>query len=198
MAEIIKATSPKLVKKDSYLAMLTAVAILDAAREQGRAILREAEAQRDESFTAAREEGLAEGLRAYLAETRQLESALAAFYKNSEPALVRLSLGIARKLLGVELSTRPAAIADLVRDSLAGVRHARRVTIAVHPSQVEPLKAQSQTLELSASCEVQVVGRDDIDPLGCLIDSDCGIIDARLETRLATLERAILPTRRSS
>lgn len=197
MAEIIKATSPKLVKKDSYLAMLNAVAILDAAREQGRTILQEAEAQRAELFAVAREQGLADGLRAYLAETRQLESALSDFYKNSEPALIRLSLGIARKLLGVELAIRPAAIADLVRDSLAGVRHARRATIAVHPSQVEPLKAHSATLELSASCEVQIIGREDIDPLGCLIDSDCGIIDARIETRLSTLERALLPTRRT-
>jgi type III secretion protein L len=196
MAEIIKAASPKLVKKDSYLAMLNAVTILDAAREQGRALLGEAEAQRAAALADAREQGRAEGLLAYVAQTRELESALANFYRNAEPGMVRLALGVARKVLGAEVRTRPEAIAELVRDAIAGVRQARRVTIAVHPSQVEPLRARSHQLELSTACEVQVVGRADMDPAGCLIESDCGIVDARLETRIDTLERALLGTRR--
>jgi len=196
MAEIIKATSPKLVKKESYLAMLNAVTILDAAREQGRALLREAEAQQAEALAEAREQGRAEGLLTYVGRTTELESALADFYRNAEPGIVRLALGVARKVLGAEVQTRPEAIAELVRDAIAGVRQARRVTIAVHPAQAENLRARAHQLELSTACEVQVVGRTDIDPAGCLIESDCGIVDARLETRLETLERALLGTRR--
>lgn len=192
MAEIIKGTEPKLVKKDSYLAMLNAVSILDAAREQGRAILREAEAQREQVLAEARAEGEAAGLRTYLTQGQELEAALRQFYQTAEPELVRLSLGIAAKLLGSELQARPEAIAAVVRDALAGVRQARRMTIAVHPTRVGALQAQVHLLELSTGCEVQVLGREDVDPAGCLIDSDCGIVDARIETRLATLERALL------
>jgi flagellar assembly protein FliH len=192
MAEIIKGAGPKLVKKDSYLAMLNAVSILDAAREQGRAILREAEAQREQVLAEARAEGEAEGLRTYLTQGQELEAALRRFYQTAEPELVRLSLGIAAKLLGNELQARPEAIAAVVRDALAGVRQARRMTIAVHPTRVGALQAQVHLLELSTGCEVQVLGREDVDPAGCLIDSDCGIVDARIETRLATLERALL------
>lgn len=196
MAEIIKASSPKLVKKESYLAMLNAVTILDAAREQGRTLLREAEAQREAALAEAQEQGRAEGLLAYVEKTRELDAALTGFYRNAEPGIVRLALGIAGKLLGAEVRTRPEAIAELVRDALAGVRQARRVTIAVNPANVERLRERSHQLELSTACEVQVVGRADLDPAGCLIESDCGIVDARLETRLETLERALLGTRR--
>src|SRR3712207_6682736 len=46
MEKIIKAAAaPKLVKKETYAAILDAVTILDTAREQARAILRDAEAR---------------------------------------------------------------------------------------------------------------------------------------------------------
>jgi flagellar biosynthesis/type III secretory pathway protein FliH len=106
--------------------------------------------------------------------------------------MVRLSIAIARKLLGGELQAKPEAIAQIVRDALAGVRQARRVTITVHPSQIAVLQSQLQSLELSAACEVRIAGRQDLDPAGCLVDSDFGVVDARIETRLATIERAML------
>ena len=198
MAEILKAGSPKVVKKETFLAMMNAVTILDTAREQGRRLIDAAKAQSEQVLAEARAAGEAEGLRRYMDESAKLDASINAFYAKSEPDMVRLSMAIARKLLGGELEARPEAVARIVRDALAGIQQARRVTIAVHPSHAATLLAQRHTLELSAACEVQVTAREDIDPAGCLIDSDFGIIDARLETRLATIERAMLRTARTS
>jgi type III secretion protein L len=198
MAEILKAGSPKVVKKESFLAMMNAVTILDTAREQGRRLIEAAKAQSEQALAAAREAGEAEGLRRYLDESAKLDASIHAFYAKSEPDMVRLAMAVARKLLGGELEARPEAVACIVRDALAGIRQARRVTITVHSSQAAALRTQLHTLELAASCEVQVTAREDLDPAGCLIDSDFGIIDARLETRLATLERALLRPARTA
>ncbi len=198
MAEILKAGSPKIVKKETFLAMMNAVTILDTAREQGRRLIEAAKAQSEQVFEDARATGEAEGLRRYMDESAKLNESINNFYAKSEPDMVRLAMAIARKLLGGELAARPEAVARIVRDALAGIRQARRVTITVHTSQLAVLQTQLHTLELATSCEVQVTAREDLDPAGCLIDSDFGIIDARLETRLATLERALLRTARTA
>lgn len=198
MAEILKAGSPKVVKKETFLAMMNAVTILDTAREQGRRLIDAAKAQSEQVLAEAREAGEAEGLRRYVEESVKLEASITNFYDKSEPDLVRLAMAVARKLLGGELEARPEAVACIVRDALAGIRQARRVTISVHPSRVPAIRARLHTLELAASCEVQVTANEDLDPAGCWIDSDFGIVDARLETRLSTLERALLRPARTA
>jgi flagellar biosynthesis/type III secretory pathway protein FliH len=82
-------------------------------------------------------------------------------------------------------------LAGMVRQALAGLRQARRVTMQVHPSQAEALRARTAELSLSASCEVQVLAAPAIEPGGCLIETELGSVDARLETQFAVLERAL-------
>lgn len=89
-------------------------------------------------------------------------------------------------LLGEELSARPEHVASVVERELSRVRGARRITLRAHPADLallEPADALSARLELSG---VLTVSADaSLDRGGCVLESDLGEIDARLETRLA-------------
>jgi len=193
MAEIIKgaASTTRLVKKDSFDAMLDAVAILDAAREQARGVLHEAERQRQQMIESARLEGEAEGLRQYLSAIEDVTRQADSYFVSAEAQLVRLSTGIARKIVGEELRTSPEAIARIVREALGSVRQARRITVKVDPTQVESLRTQTHVLELSSSCDLQVTGSTAVGPGGCQIESDIGLVDARLDTQLRVIENVL-------
>jgi type III secretion protein L len=194
MAEIIKGattTTTKLVKKESFGAMLDAVAILDAAREQARGVLREAESERQRMLESARLEGEAEGLHRYLSAIEDVTRQADSYFASAEAQLVRLSTGIARKIVGEELRASPETIARIVREALGSVRQARRVTVKVDPTHVESLRTQTHLLELSSSCDLQVTGSTAAGPGGCLIESDLGLVDARLDTQLRVIENVL-------
>jgi type III secretion system HrpE/YscL family protein len=199
-AKIIKATAEaepagdalKLVKKDAFAAMLDAVTILDTAREQARAIQRDAEDRAAKSIEEARSKGRQEGLERYLKAIVEAQQALDAFYDTAEPELVRLAGGIARKIVGEELQTSPETIVKIVREALATGRHARQIAIRVYPTDVAEIRAHVAQLGLAASCDVQVIPSDAVGNGGCTIESEFGIIDARLDTQLRVIEGSLL------
>ena len=89
--KIVKAAdsiTPKLVKRESISAMLDAVTILDSAREQARAILRDAAQRRDETFEAAKFEGELEGLGRYLEAISAMRVEADTYYDQAESELV--------------------------------------------------------------------------------------------------------------
>jgi flagellar biosynthesis/type III secretory pathway protein FliH len=101
----------------------------------------------------------------------------------------RASAALARALvalLGEELSARPEHVASVVERELSRVRGARHVTLHAHPADLallEPVDDLCARLELSG---VLTFSADaSLERGGCVLESDLGEIDARLETRLA-------------
>lgn len=186
------AADPKLVKKEAYGAVLDAVTILDTAREQARAILRDADARSQSTLEEARRQGEAEGLARYLEAVAKTKRALDEFYASAEPELVKLAAAVARKIVGEELQGSPETIVRIVREALAAGRQARQVGIKVHPSHAAQLRRSIADLGLGPSCEVHVAASEGVAPGGCIIESEYGIIDAQLETQLRVIERSLL------
>jgi type III secretion protein L len=178
------AADPKLVKKEAYTAVLDAVTILDTAREQARAILRDAEARAAETIQQARRRGEDEGLARYLAAIAEAQQSLEKLYSAAEGDLVRLAIGVARKIVGEELQASPDTVLKIVREALAAGRQARQVTVKVHPTSAAHVRKSMP--------DVQVVAVESVAPGGCVIESEFGIVDAQLETQLRVMERSLL------
>jgi type III secretion protein L len=156
----------KLIKKETY------TAVLDAAT-----IVRDAESHADAIREEARSRGEEEGLARYIV-------AIERFYANAEPEMIRLATAIARKIIGEELRTSPETIVAIVREALAAGR-GQRIVIRVHPS-------AAALVRKSVGAEIQVAASESVAPGGCVIESEFGIVDAQLETQLRVIERALL------
>lgn len=191
--KIIKAepADSKVIKRDSFSAMVDALAILETAREQARAIVHEAGVQRDAVLEEARRLGVEQGRAEYIHGLAQALDAMDQFYERAEPEVVRLAIAVARKIIGAELSTSPDTVLQIVREALSSGRRARHIVLTVHGSDAPRVRAGLAKLDLAASCEVDVLAADSVAAGGCVIESEFGIIDARLETQLRVIEQSL-------
>ncbi|HMJ03414.1 MAG TPA: FliH/SctL family protein [Conexibacter sp.] len=161
-----------------------------------------AQAEAESIRAAARAEGHADGLEAGLAEGRAqvaaalatLETAVAAVREVRDATAeaverdaVELALAVAEKVVAGTLAVEPERVLDVVRGALRRLAERRRVTILVHPDDLELVRAASGgfAAELGGieHCEVQSERR--LTRGGAVARTDEGQIDASVETQLA-------------
>jgi len=159
-----------------------AAAIVDAARAG-------AERAVDEARTAGRDAGRAEAA-ASLAEALAIRDRALA---GSEQEVARVALAAAERLVGDALALDPARIANIVGDGLARARRARDVIVRVHPEDAPQVELLRTAIATRAGRPASFSVRPDAEITrgGCLVETDLGMIDARLETKLDALARAL-------
>jgi len=138
-------------------------------------------AARREGFEAGRQEGLA-------TVTELLVRARAQAWQRAASAdaeLRQLAVRIAEKILGRELAQSPEAVVDVVRTALAAAATRKHIVVRVHPDDVAAVRA--------ARAELTVHADPGVARGGCLVDTEVGTIDARLDVQLAAIERALVP-----
>lgn len=160
-----------------------------------------AQAQAEAIRAAARAEGRAAGLEAGLAEARaQFEPALHALAAAAgeivaqrdacaealERDAVELALRLAEKIVAGALAAEPERVLDVVRGALRRLAERRRVTVLVHPDDLDAVRAAADgfAAELGGieHCEVQAERR--IARGGAVVRTDEGQVDASVETQL--------------
>jgi flagellar assembly protein FliH len=115
----------------------------------------------------------------------RLEAAFADWVAHLEAPLAGLATVIAARVLARELQSDPAAVVGIAKQALAEVTHASEARIRVNPFDSAEIEAHRDAL-LAASSGLR---RIDIvnDPSilgGCLVETDGGSIDARVESML--------------
>jgi flagellar biosynthesis/type III secretory pathway protein FliH len=179
--------------------------VLLDAEAQAAALLATARADADRlrvdaqtAFEQTRQRGYADGRDA--AATEVLSIVLAARAEQQQaltaasPMAVSLAARMAAKIVGHAVETAPALMAEIAGQALsAGRARAGRVKLRVHPADRAALVAASPTLaaRLSAGAALELVDDPTVGRYGCIVETNAGRLDARLETQLALLEKAL-------
>jgi type III secretion protein L len=176
---------PRVVSAEEQTARERAQAILVRANEEAQALRARAQAEGEAAAMAKVAAELAN-----LAETRDAQ------LQALEPQAVELALMAAQHVIAAELALRPEAIADIVRPLVDRARRSRQLTLRVHP---DDRAALQETLPaLCAHAAAQGAVSIEVDATlargGCVVTSDAGIIDARVDVRLEALREALLLT----
>ncbi len=181
-----------------------AQAILAAAHARAATLIGEAERAREQ----ARQQGYDDGRAAAAAElTETLAGAAleaARVRARAEPEALRFAGALAAKLaakmtekiLGRALDVEPALTADLVERALVASRaRAGVVRLRVHPADLALLEGDETRRRLRAHLDARAVLQIDADPAvsryGCVVETAAVRLDARLESQIAALERAV-------
>ena len=168
-----------------------AEALITNAREEAEALRTQA---REEGYAQGRDEGakeLSEMVAKSSLRLGQIETQLVAQVKD-------LALGIARKILGRELSTRPEAVVELVKEALAEkARQRREISLRVNPEDMAIIREHRSALieVLSRAKEISIREDPDVARFGVVIETDAGTIDAQLETQLDVIEGVLRQVR---
>lgn len=124
-----------------------------------------------------------------IAELTRLRSVL---YARAEKDVVQLALEVARKIVHREIRADREIIQTLVKVALGHVAVKSPVTIRLHPDDYDYLVAHRSRLAPDGGEEREIVLQADaaIERGGCLIQTEAGDVDARIEEEFREVERA--------
>jgi flagellar assembly protein FliH len=191
-------------------AELEVAAVADAAADAAR-VLASAHAEADAIRALAHAEGLAAGREAALAELTPAASALEeaarllheeslAMAERLEAQAVDLGLYLAEKIIGAAIAVDPGLVVEAVRGALRGLVERERVTVLVHPDDLELVRGAMgglvATLGGIEHAEVQAERR--VARGGAVVRTPEGDVDARVETKLQRAREVVEAALRSS
>lgn len=188
----------KVMKSEAYDATIEAAQIVDAAHAQARKILENAEQERQTVIEGARREGYEHGLAHWNAAVAEVNAARDRHVAESEPELIRLAVRIAQKIIGEELRTNPEVIVNIARECLQGLGRERSLTLRVHPADVDLMRRCIDLLREAAGPQrsIEVVSDPAVGAGGCIVQSEYGVVDARLETQIRCMEEILVRSAR--
>lgn len=186
------APKTKVIKADDFSKMVDADEVLQRVQEDAKRYRIEVTEECEKLKEQAQKEGFEEGFKEWLEHIAKLEEEIVKVRQDTEKVVMPVALKAAKKILGRELELSETAILDIVSNSLKAVAQHKKVTIYVNKKDLATLEANRQHLkDLFESLEaLSIRERADIQPGGCVIETEAGIINAQLENQWRILENA--------
>lgn len=179
--------------------------VLQAARDEAAQIVANAEAQSAAIEQAARDRAraevraeleiesqtqiadLREQLAATIAEISNVKETVAA---QAETELVELALEIAKKIVGREVTFDREIAFTLVKVSLSRLQTHAAARVHLHPEDFAFVQAQRERLNYHGALEI--IEDRSIDLGGCLVKTETGDIDARIDSQFEEIAHGLL------
>jgi flagellar assembly protein FliH len=186
--------------------------LLEEAKQQAAALIAEAEAQVEALQTSACEQGLEEGRLAgreegarlaqeEVAHELELVHTMAAellearhdLMADAEPAIIRLALDVARTVIAREIEADPDILKGTLTRAMLKAAGEERLRLRLHPDDVARIGDYLDNLAARfAARGVEVLPDPLVGPAGIIVETRSGTVDARVETQLDKIERAML------
>ncbi len=130
-------------------------------------------------------------MRRYGEAIEELGKAKQALYAQVEREVVRLVVEVARKIVRREIQVDPEIVQTLVRVALDHAAEKSTVTVRLNPVDASFLleKHPGWDKEVEGGREVVLVADKAIERGGCLLETDCGDVDARIEEQFREVEQ---------
>jgi flagellar assembly protein FliH len=115
------------------------------------------------------------------------------YLAESEPLIVELACSVARKIIRQELSVSSEWVVQVVRAALEEIHDAGKIEVRVHPQDYEIVQARREGLrkEVPGQSELLILPDRGVEPGGCVVHTAFGNVDARLDTQLEEVKKAL-------
>jgi len=190
--EIHPAPEQKIIPGKEFSKLASAIEILKKVKEEEsayrKAIANECELIKENAAATGFQEGLQKLNQHILA----LDQLLKGVQQEVNKKILPLALTAARKILGEELKIHPDRIVEIVIQALKPVTQHHKVTIYVNKADLDILESKKSKIKkiLEQVDSFAIQERPDIEPGGCIIETEAGIINAQLENQWRALESA--------
>lgn len=125
---------------------------------------------------------------------RQAYQAKEQLIQEAEPFVVSLSCTVAEKIIQKQLTVEPEIVLELARKTLSRKRESGTITLCVSPEQFAYVHAAREELSLAvdSQAELQIIPDSSVNDGGCVVRSALGSIDARIDTQLTEIKKALM------
>jgi flagellar assembly protein FliH len=191
-------------------------AILAQARAEAAELLEDAqiqaEALREAAWQEGQHQGRTEARAAVEAELRaawnvrvaalqaeidaivlQIGAAREGLWAQQEPEMVALALDIARQVIKTEVTQNPEVIRALLANAVRRITDKDNVRVRVSVADAPRVKEMRQDLMelMDGLRHLEIVDDRRVGEGGCVIETNAGTIDAKIETQLSEVARAL-------
>jgi flagellar assembly protein FliH len=129
-------------------------------------------------------------MRRYAESILEIGKIRSSLYAQVEREVVKLALEVAKKIVHREIHVDKDIIQTLVRVALSHVAEKSAVTVHLSPQDYNHLLEQRAELSQSEGRDISLLADKSIERGGCLIQTECGDIDARIEEKFREVEHA--------
>jgi len=154
----------------------------------------------EEAFQLGEKTGLESGERMFRSAVQSLVEAVERlkhmekeFYGRVEEEILDLVLATTRKVVQREINTQRDVILDVLRQAIAKTTDRERIRVRINPSDFDFVHAHKSDIvsTVDGVKDLVIEGDESISRGGAVVDSDYGTIDARIERRFETVEKAL-------
>lgn len=170
-------------------------------------MLERCQAEKEDSYRAGYTDGHTMGLGKGMEEAQRVATGFhqlildvqnqkADIFKKAELDVIDLSLAIARKIIGAKAETDDEIVLDAARKAVRLLLDRASITVKIAPEQEAFVR---DNLERFYAIDdrvqrIQVESDRRIKPGGCILETDSGSVDSRIETELQNITKSLLKT----
>ncbi|MFA5104078.1 MAG: FliH/SctL family protein [Candidatus Margulisiibacteriota bacterium] len=178
--------------------------IIEQAQSEVQEMMENAQSEAETLRESAKAEGLEEGKRegeAQISEAinQALETLNEAIkqrkkiIKDAESEIVRLSLKIAEQIIRSEVSVNKDAVMNIVAEAINKVSDRENVIVKVNRDDAEYIKTYKEKLAgiVDGVKNLSILEDSQVEPGGCVVETNLGFVDARISTKISLIEQAI-------
>jgi flagellar assembly protein FliH len=111
-------------------------------------------------------------------------------YSQIEREVVKLAVAVSKKIVHREIQVDRDIIQTLVRVALSHVAEKSAVTIHLNPVDYSYLMERREELSQSEGRDISLMADKSVERGGCLIQTQCGDIDARIDEEFREVEQS--------
>ncbi len=193
MSKTLKRKDRAVIKNRVLKAKKEAQEIIESAQNYAQQIREDAEKDAKDTLTEAYRQGIEDAvyeLENNLLHAKEIREKV---IREAEIDILKLSIKLAEKIVGREIEEDKKTIVDIVSTALQNARQQERITIKVNPNDLQIVQKKAEDFKsYSQTKYLDFVADPRVESGGCLIESEVGTVDARLETQFRVLERAML------
>jgi flagellar assembly protein FliH len=173
---------------------------LSKAKSEAQRLVEEAmgkaESIREEAKEAGRQEGRSEASSRIEEAMETLNAAVKERKKiiqDSESEILRLAIKVAEQIIRSEVSLHRDVCLNIVSEAISRVSDREQIIVKVNREDAEFLKRYKDRLAgmLDGVKSFSILEDANIEPGGCVIETNLGFIDARIATKLKSIEEAL-------
>jgi type III secretion protein L len=183
------------VNAEEFDARSTAKGIIADAEAKALGIVADAEKKRDEVFAKATEDAKAEVNARFSEELARARMQAGQMIAGAEKEILELALSVATKIIGRDLERERDVLLEIVANAITQARMAKAMIVRVNPKDAATLREKRSKLMELVGRQVDLAVRDDADvePGGCIIQTEFGTIDGQLKTQYEMLRNVLYP-----
>jgi flagellar assembly protein FliH len=121
-----------------------------------------------------------------------------AIISEAEPFLLELSTVIASQIIKQELADYPDKFIELIKQHILRFKEKEHITICVNPDDFPFIQSQRSHLVsvVNGETEIKIIPDYSVTAKGCVIRTEYGSIDARIDTQMEEIKQALLEARK--